>query len=169
MKILIWVVNFFIISIINLFVGYLIGFNAGSVAVYFGWYYSSKFLCKCWDKYKVARSAKKQGVSSFDIIKHELPQTMILGCEQRRAKESELRTYLKPYVKDKAISKAYFDIVLEHYLRPIRYSNKSVCKRQQVKEDKICFCRKCGEKLLDNSRFCRKCGLEISEVKEKTK
>ena len=57
----------------------------------------------------------------------------------------------------------------EDDLRPIRYSNKSVCKRQQVKEDKICFCRKCGEKLLDNSRFCRKCGLEISEVKEKTK
>ena len=27
--------------------------------------------------------------------------------------------------------------------------------------DKICFCRKCGEKLIDNSRFCRKCGTEI--------
>lgn len=27
--------------------------------------------------------------------------------------------------------------------------------------NKICFCRKCGEKLIDNSRFCRKCGTEI--------
>lgn len=30
--------------------------------------------------------------------------------------------------------------------------------------DQICFCRKCGEKLIDNSIFCRKCGTRI--VKE---
>lgn len=30
--------------------------------------------------------------------------------------------------------------------------------------DKVCFCRKCGEKLIDSSRFCRKCGTEIVEV-----
>ena len=29
---------------------------------------------------------------------------------------------------------------------------------------RIQFCRKCGEKLVENSRFCRKCGTEI--VKE---
>ena len=28
-------------------------------------------------------------------------------------------------------------------------------------EDKILFCRKCGEKLIENSRFCRKCGTEV--------
>ena len=27
--------------------------------------------------------------------------------------------------------------------------------------DKICFCRKCGSRLDDDSRFCRKCGTEI--------
>lgn len=32
------------------------------------------------------------------------------------------------------------------------------------KEDKILFCRKCGEELIDNSKFCRKCGTKI--VKE---
>lgn len=32
-----------------------------------------------------------------------------------------------------------------------------------VDTDKIRFCRKCGEKLIDNSRFCRKCGTEIVE------
>ena len=30
--------------------------------------------------------------------------------------------------------------------------------------DQVRFCRKCGEKLLDNSQFCRKCGTEIVEV-----
>ena len=37
--------------------------------------------------------------------------------------------------------------------------------RPIVEVDKICFCRKCGEKMIDNSKFCRKCGTEIVEVK----
>lgn len=32
-----------------------------------------------------------------------------------------------------------------------------------VDTDKICFCRKCGEELIDSSKFCRKCGTEIVE------
>ena len=31
---------------------------------------------------------------------------------------------------------------------------------------KICFCRKCGERLLDNSRFCSNCGTQIVGEKE---
>lgn len=31
---------------------------------------------------------------------------------------------------------------------------------------KICFCRKCGEKLIENSIFCRKCGTKIEEISE---
>ena len=31
---------------------------------------------------------------------------------------------------------------------------------------KICFCRKCGEKLIDNSRFCSKCGTEIVDCQK---
>lgn len=33
-----------------------------------------------------------------------------------------------------------------------------------VKVDKVCFCRKCGERMIDNSKFCRKCGTEIVEM-----
>lgn len=29
--------------------------------------------------------------------------------------------------------------------------------------ERICFCRKCGEKLLVGSKFCRKCGTEVVE------
>lgn len=32
--------------------------------------------------------------------------------------------------------------------------------------DKISFCRKCGEKLIDSSRFCRKCGTEIVDIQK---
>lgn len=34
------------------------------------------------------------------------------------------------------------------------------------KYDKVCFCRKCGLKLDENSSFCRKCGTEVKEVDE---
>lgn len=33
-------------------------------------------------------------------------------------------------------------------------------------EEQICFCRKCGSALEDDSRFCRKCGTEIKEVEQ---
>jgi ribosomal protein L40E len=32
--------------------------------------------------------------------------------------------------------------------------------------DKICFCRKCGTNLEEDSRFCRKCGTEIKEEQQ---
>ncbi len=35
-----------------------------------------------------------------------------------------------------------------------------------VANDKICFCRKCGEKLIDNSEFCQKCGTKIIKGEE---
>ncbi len=30
-------------------------------------------------------------------------------------------------------------------------------------DNQILFCRKCGERLIDNSQFCRKCGTKIVE------
>ena len=34
-------------------------------------------------------------------------------------------------------------------------------QNKTIETENICFCRKCGEKLLDNSQFCRKCGTEV--------
>ena len=33
-----------------------------------------------------------------------------------------------------------------------------------VQNDKVCFCRKCGEKLIENSMFCRICGTKVVEA-----
>lgn len=33
-----------------------------------------------------------------------------------------------------------------------------------VEVDKICFCRKCGERLIERSKFCSECGTEIIEM-----
>ncbi len=34
--------------------------------------------------------------------------------------------------------------------------------RPTVRPKEVCYCGKCGEKLIDNSNFCRKCGAEVS-------
>ena len=36
----------------------------------------------------------------------------------------------------------------------------------EVVNNKVCFCRKCGTHLEDDSRFCRKCGTEIKEEQQ---
>lgn len=40
-----------------------------------------------------------------------------------------------------------------------RYNNKQINITPQT--NKIQFCRKCGEKLIDNSKFCHKCGTNV--------
>ena len=48
-------------------------------------------------------------------------------------------------------------------------SHASDLQSQPVEtDDQVRFCRKCGEKLIENSRFCRKCGTEIVEVKRES-
>lgn len=39
--------------------------------------------------------------------------------------------------------------------------NKTFIGAASKSDIKVCFCRKCGERLIDNSKFCRKCGTEV--------
>lgn len=54
----------------------------------------------------------------------------------------------------------------EHNKNKATKESAPVPKPQPTAEnnDHVRFCRKCGEKLIDNSQFCRKCGTEV--VKE---
>jgi ribosomal protein L40E len=47
----------------------------------------------------------------------------------------------------------------------LKYSEEQEAESVET-NDKICFCRKCGTSLEDDSRFCRKCGTEIKEEKQ---
>ena len=48
--------------------------------------------------------------------------------------------------------------------RGLLKDNNYIEVEQPAKVDKICFCRKCGAKLIEGSLFCSKCGTEV--VKE---
>ena len=52
MKILIWVLAFFIGTIINTLLGYAIGIQAGAVLLYIAEFYIAKKLCEKWDEHK---------------------------------------------------------------------------------------------------------------------
>ena len=47
--------------------------------------------------------------------------------------------------------------------------NKTSCLEKMTfpgsihNDDKVLYCRKCGEKLIENSRFCSKCGAGVTE------
>ncbi len=44
----------------------------------------------------------------------------------------------------------------------MKISQPTEISEEKIAEiDKVTFCRKCGEKLIDNSQFCRKCGTEV--------
>lgn len=55
MKVLIWVLTFFIGSILNTLIGYAIGIRAGAVLLYIAEYFIAKNLCKKWDEHKIAK------------------------------------------------------------------------------------------------------------------
>ncbi len=71
------------------------------------------------------------------------------------------------------VSLVVFCIVyLIWYNKNIEYFEKRIINNdnfQYVHSDeetnKIRFCRKCGEPLMDSSKFCRKCGTEVVELK----
>lgn len=54
-------------------------------------------------------------------------------------------------------------ISAEHVTNLGEKSYVNVQEEIGVNGNEIRFCRKCGEKLIDNSQFCRKCGTQIVE------
>lgn len=164
MKVLIWFSTILIITTINLLIGYATGFMGGSIPLYLACYFTARALCKKWDKFKISRKASNEGLTSIQYIKDKVPTLLFRECEDIRENEEELKAVLKRNVKDRKISNVYADIIYDEYMKPKQKSGFINTVEKKNKEDEICFCRKCGEKLIDNSRFCRKCGTEV--VKE---
>lgn len=136
-----------------------------------------------WNKFKYADSELR------DVPKSEKPKVLItaepktlfytVGHDVSAGKHSVVSTkaeggfiYIKSsdntlldkiYVKDKKKIK----LKPQTTVKAINCIIEScVLENSNDNQNKICFCRKCGEKLIDNSKFCRKCGTEIVIVEE---
>ncbi len=113
MKVLIWILSFFVITILNLLFGYATGFMMGGILFYIVWYFIARSLCKSWDKYKISKKAEKSGVTSFEFIRENINIDILKHCETIRCDEEELKSYLKQCSKDGKITRAYADIICQ--------------------------------------------------------
>ncbi|MBQ8495108.1 MAG: zinc ribbon domain-containing protein [Clostridia bacterium] len=105
MKILIWILCFFVNSFITTLIKTEIGINLGAIPtilMYAATFWLARTLCKKWDEHRENKAIQAETCA----------------------------------MKEVAVDNS----------------------------DRIRFCRRCGERLIDGSQFCRKCGTEV--VKE---
>lgn len=166
MKVLIWFLCFFANSSITVFInnnGVMLG-GVPTALMFAATIWLARVLCKKWDKFKISRRASNEGLTSIQYIKDKVPTLLFRECEDIRQNEEELKAVLKRNVKDRKISNVYADIIYDEYMKPKQKSGFINTVEKKNKENEIRFCRKCGERLIDNSQFCCKCGTEV--VKE---
>ena len=169
MKVLIWVLSLFVFTLLNMVLGEIVGVRLGGVLLYLVWYYSARAMSKAWEKSRINKKAEKCGVSAFAYIKSQIPEEVLVECDKNRGNDEALKVKIKQHVKAKQISRAYADILLDEYMQPEKTVEKEPAVANAVNKDttdKVRFCRKCGEKLIDGSRFCRKCGTEVVEISQ---
>lgn len=168
MKVFIWISSCLVFSVLNVILGEITGFRIGSVLFYIIWFYSARAMCKAWDKHRITKKAEKANISPFEYIKGEIPKEILVNCEENRGSYDRLKEELKDYAKEKQITRAYADILLDEYMNSPKIAVKEAIPitnaEKCITSEQAQFCRKCGEKLLDGSRFCRKCGTEVIEV-----
>lgn len=72
MKVLIWISTFFVGTIINTLIGYVIGIRAGAVLLYIAEYFVAKKLCEKWDEHKCAKEASTVETSTKRVMPGEI-------------------------------------------------------------------------------------------------
>lgn len=162
MKVLIWFGCIFVATILNTLLGELTGIKAGYLVFYFGVYFVARKLCQKWDEHQEAKVQQKQskdntnenGVSLGTCIGVDVgnnqPAASGWKCACGRAHP--------PYETACICGRSKFEAVEQ--AKPIVAITQSPAASSQ-ESDKIRFCRRCGEELIDGSRFCRKCGTQV--------
>ena len=173
MKVLIWILNFIVISILNLICAYITGFKLGTILFYIIYFFISRAMCRAWDEHRIKLKSVKPQVAeqkgkilaTLDSVKEDIPTFVMSHCEENRGNYSLLKSDLRYYVKCGYITREQANILLEEYLRARECSEENH-KKSEAQANQISFCRICGEKLISGSKFCRKCGTEIVEISD---
>lgn len=158
MKALIWIGCFLVASILNTILGYATGIKAGYLVFYFAVYFVAKKLCNKWDERK--SNKKSTETKPQDTITTESKCEM---CGHICDKTTAAKIEDDMGVRYRNLCDACMEIYNATPNEPTDLAKPAESKiGEPVSSDaQIQFCRKCGEKLVENSRFCRKCGAEI--------
>ena len=80
MKALIWISTLFIITLLNVILGEATGFRAGTLVIYFFWFWLAKKLCSLWDKNRIGKKAEKEGIElqkSINVLRKAIESAKI--------------------------------------------------------------------------------------------
>lgn len=75
----------------------------------------TNLLCKKWDRYVIARQAKKKNLTPFECVKNSLPEYITHHCNKFRGNPAALKKFLRDCVGRELLTKACADIVFEEY------------------------------------------------------
>lgn len=168
MKLLIWIGCFFVGAMLNVLLGAMTGFQLGYLLFYLVVGFVATRLCKKWDEHK------EYGGLGKDVLDAD-PQSVVEN-DNRLEQQFAGRTYTTPvsdsqwqcscgrvhpkYETSCVCGKSKFD----NLNSPKTEGTSSETAEKPATGNQILFCRKCGEKLMEDSKFCGRCGTKI--VKE---
>ena len=141
MKVLIWFGCIFVATILNTLLGYATGIKVGYVLFYFGIYFVARKLCEKWDEHQEAKKRQAEFAPK---------QPAAAGWRCVCGKDHPA------YETSCVCGQSKFDAA--------KQPKPNVAATNLPTAPKICFCRKCGEKLIEESKFCRACGNRIAEI-----
>ena len=158
MKVLIWIGCFLVASILNTILGYATGIKAGYLVFYFFVYFVAKKLCNKWDERKPSKKTTETKSEDTTITENKCEMCGHICNKITAAKiEDEMG------IRYRNLCDACMEIYSATPNEPTDLAEPAESNINEAASyaTQNQFCRKCGEKLVENSRFCRKCGTEI--------
>ncbi len=164
MKVLIWIGCFLVATILNTLLGAATGIKAGYLVFYFAVYFVAKKLCNKWDERKTNKTpdqTKKEDSESTENVCEMCGRVFDKTTPPNIAGDMGVGhinlcdACMELYGADPDVDTKPFDPI---ETPPMEVFNTAA---------KIQFCRKCGNKLLEDALFCTKCGTKI--ITEKIK
>ena len=122
MKALIWIASLFTVNLIFAmlsprfrFMGnyYRVG---GLVTEVLGIIIAKK-LCDVYEKQKLIRKARKEGIAPFEYIKKDVPPMLMERLERNRGQSERIKPDIKGYVKRKELSAGQASILYDEFLQ----------------------------------------------------
>lgn len=167
MKVLIWILTFFIGTVINTLIGYATGIRAGGVLLYIVEYFIAKKLCESWDEnHPTETSDTTEGSSSLNTATADTDPSTRFVCK-KCGNYSTGWYQTCPHCgavgameKNTAVAEPSLDNLPADQLTASSESEpeESVPLKPS---SAIMFCRECGTKLLPDALFCPECGAKI--------
>ena len=93
----------------------------------------------------------------FQIFNFEIAEKMFLEVADEHAKAEKIDEQKREILKENITKEKVKIKVSENNMKRAEF----ITKKPITPQNKICFCRKCGNKLLEDSEFCSYCGTQI--------